>query len=56
MPAFVDFICTVEEVSRLAEIDEVSVLHDEAKEFRETYEWVFAAHRDAEKDDLTCPP
>jgi hypothetical protein len=52
MPAFLSFICTIEQVSRLAKIDEVSVLHDEAKEFCETYQWVFKAWRDGKRHDV----
>jgi len=52
MPVFADFICRVEQISRLAKVDEVSVLHDNIPEFKETYDWLFELYKNARRIDI----
>lgn len=52
MPAFYAFICTIEQVARIASVTEVSLIHDHIPEFQETLSWVFSLQKNATKADM----
>lgn len=55
MPIYVDFMCRIEEMGRWVGAGEITLIHDETKEFQDTYEWLLRTFKNAKRVDICLP-
>jgi hypothetical protein len=55
MPVFIDFTCQIEQLRRRIGVSQITLVHDEGKEFRGTFEWLLQTFKNADRVDFYLP-